>query len=95
MLTDFGLAKQDVSDKKLQKSFCGSPAYLAPEMLNRIGHNRIIDWYTLGLVMCELLVGQPPYYDKDREKLYDNIRSAQLVLPKFLSNNSKDLIQKV
>lgn len=48
MLTDFGLSKEGVIDNFGAKSFCGSMAYLAPEMLKRVGHGRAVDWYHLG-----------------------------------------------
>ena len=57
-------------------SFCGSFAYLAPEMLKRCGHGKAVDWYLLGVVMYELLVGLPPYYANNREELFHNIENA-------------------
>jgi len=67
MLTDFGLSKEGVLDHSTgAKSFCGSVAYLAPEMLKRCGHGKAVDWYLLGVVMYELLVGIPPYYANNK-----------------------------
>lgn len=66
-LTDFGLSKEGVLDHSQgARSFCGSVAYLAPEMLKRCGHGKAVDWYLLGVVMYELLVGIPPYYANNR-----------------------------
>ena len=66
-LTDFGLSKEGVLDHTQgARSFCGSVAYLAPEMLKRCGHGKAVDWYLLGVVMYELLVGIPPYYANNR-----------------------------
>ena len=45
-------------------SFCGSVAYLAPEMLTKQGHGKSIDWYLLGVILYEMLIGKPPYYDE-------------------------------
>ena len=70
MLTDFGLSKQNVFDNSMAKSFCGSVAYLAPEMIKRQGHGKAVDWYLLGVVLYEMLVGAPPYYSSNREKLF-------------------------
>lgn len=67
MLTDFGLAKMNIEKEDVSSSFCGSPAYLAPEILNKQGHNRMADWYVLGVVAYEFLVGIPAYYCNDRE----------------------------
>ncbi len=50
-------------------------------MVARTGHNRQVDWYLLGVLLYELLVGQPPYLDTTKEKLFENIKSAPLILP--------------
>ncbi len=63
MLTDFGLSKEGVDmAEKGGKSFCGSLAYLAPEMLLRKGHGKAVDWYLLGVVFYEMLTGRPPFF---------------------------------
>ena len=66
LLTDFGLSKQGVMDNVTAESFCGSVAYLAPEMIKRSGHGKAVDWYLFGVLMYEMLVGQPPYFSKDK-----------------------------
>lgn len=63
LLTDFGLSKEGVLEgAKGAKSFCGSVAYLAPEMLRRVGHGKSVDWYLLGVLIYEMVVGCPPYF---------------------------------
>jgi serine/threonine protein kinase len=66
MLTDFGLSKEGVYDNKGAKSFCGSIAYLAPEMLKRSGHGKSVDWYLLGVLFYEMLVGLPPFFNTNK-----------------------------
>ena len=66
LLTDFGLSKEGVSDNIGAGSFCGSVAYLAPEMLKRSGHGKSVDWYLLGVMLYEMLVGQPPYFSRNK-----------------------------
>ena len=66
VLTDFGLSKEGVTGNEDTKSFCGSVAYLAPEVLCRSGHGRSVDWYLLGVLLYEMLVGLPPYFDEDK-----------------------------
>ena len=66
-LTDFGLSKEGVLDvNQGAKSFCGSVAYLAPEMLRKTGHGKSVDWYLLGVLLYEMLVGRPPYFSKQK-----------------------------
>jgi len=92
LLTDFGLSKEEVYDDAMAKSFCGSPAYLAPEMLKRTGHGKSIDWYLLGVLLYEMLVGIPPYYSNNKEQLYENIQRGPLKLPNFLSEDARSLL---
>ena len=73
LLTDFGLSKEGVLDNQAANSFCGSVAYLAPEMLKRSGHGKSVDWYLLGVLLYEMLVGMPPYFNRDRDQLVSNI----------------------
>lgn len=73
-LTDFGLSKEGVFEgNKGAKSFCGSVAYLAPEMLCKAGHGKSVDWYLLGVLLYEMTVGQPPYYSESKQELFKNI----------------------
>lgn len=66
-LTDFGLSKEGVFEgNKGAKSFCGSVAYLAPEMLRKAGHGKSVDWYLLGVLLYEMIVGQPPYFSDSK-----------------------------
>jgi serine/threonine protein kinase len=67
MLTDFGLSKEGVLEvNQGAKSFCGSVAYLAPEMLRKTGHGKSVDWYLTGVLLYEMLVGTPPYFSKSK-----------------------------
>ena len=96
LLIDFGLSKQNVNKhNKGAKSFCGSIAYLAPEMINKKGHGKSIDWYLLGVLLYEMLIGIPPFYDDSKEKLFQNIKKQKLELPSYFSNEVKDLLNKL
>lgn len=79
-LTDFGLSKEGIMSERLEpgktNSFCGSVAYLAPEMIKRQGHTHAIDLYGLGVLMYEMLAGIPPFYTRDRDQLFHNIQHA-------------------
>lgn len=95
MLTDFGLSKEGMADNVLAKSFCGSVAYLAPEILKRSGHGKALDWYLVGAMLYEMLVGQPPYYSHVREQLFYNISSGILRIPHDVSEEARSLISMV
>jgi serine/threonine protein kinase len=64
-LTDFGLSKENIGQQDMTNSFCGSPAYVTPEVLLRKGHGSSADLYGIGAIVYELMVGQPAFYDDD------------------------------
>ena len=95
LLTDFGLSREGVVGGEIAKSFCGSIAYLAPEMLNRCGHGKAVDWYLLGVLFYELLVGAPPYFTANQEQIFRNIQKAELYIPPFVSQKAQNLIKNL
>lgn len=95
LLTDFGLSKEGVYDHVAAKSFCGSVAYLAPEMLKQTGHGKAVDWYLLGVMLYEMLTGVPPYYSVNREEIFRNIEGSHLTFPNYVSNEAKSLLKGV
>lgn len=95
-LTDFGLSKEGLMEKEeLAKSFCGSYAYLAPEMVKKTGHGKNVDWYLLGVLLYEMLEGIPPFYDHDKETLFRNIIMNPVELTEELSEEVQDLILRL
>lgn len=76
-LADFGLAKEGIRNNNA-KSFCGSPAYLSPEMLSDCGVGKPADIYQLGAVLYEMLVGVSPFYTDNIKKLYNSIQNSKL-----------------
>ena len=62
-------------------SFCGSPAYLSPEMIDRKGINEQADIYALGVMMYEMLYGETPFFSSDLDELFANIKKNQLAFP--------------
>jgi len=94
-LADFGLAKENIGKDDVARSFCGSPAYLSPEMVKRRGVGKSADLYGIGTVMFELLTGEAPYYNDEIPKLYQNIARAKLDIPNNLSMEARDLITRL
>mmetsp|Transcript_18128 Transcript_18128/g.30968 ORF Transcript_18128/g.30968 Transcript_18128/m.30968 type:complete len:283 (-) Transcript_18128:42-890(-) len=100
LLADFGLATK-VDQDQLAQSFCGTAEYLSPEMLNEEGHDLSVDWWTLGILLYEMLVGIPPFFHKNKHRMYFLIRNANVSYPIpekhkiYVSPDAQDLINKL
>jgi len=90
-LTDFGLSKDVDKDDKAH-TFCGTPEYLAPEIVTGAGHDKAVDWWSLGILLYELTVGIPPFYSQNVNEMYNKIQHGVLRFPPFLSEPCKNLI---
>jgi serine/threonine protein kinase len=85
-LGDFGLAKDGIRHPTQgAKSTCGTPEYMAPEVLNQQGHGFCVDYWGLGMILFEMMTGLPPWYTTDRAKLFRRLRSAPLIFPNEIS----------
>ena len=96
-LCDFGLCKLDMKDEDRTNTFCGTPEYLAPELLLGNGYNKTVDWWTLGILLYEMLTGLPPFYDENTNEMYRKILSEPLHFPgpDIVPPAARDLLTKL
>lgn len=92
-LTDFGLTKGNITGPGAEggtKTFCGTPEYLAPEILENKGHGKAVDWWALGTFLFEMLTGLPPFYDTNVQRMYHKILHEPLRFPKSENRQVSD-----
>ncbi|CAG9315733.1 unnamed protein product [Blepharisma stoltei] len=91
-ITDFGLSKENCTDGRSARSFCGTAEYLAPEVIIKQGYGKAVDWWSLGCIIYEMLIGLPPFYHENKKYVYMKILSEEPLLPDFLSLPVKNLL---
>ena len=91
-ITDFGFAKV-VTDRTY--TLCGTPEYIAPEVIKNEGHGKSADWWALGILIYEMLIGTPPFYDNSPMKIYEKILEGDLFFPCEIDVRAINLIKKL
>jgi len=91
-LTDFGLSKDLGPASSEAHTFCGTPKYLAPEIVEKTGHGKPVDWWSLGILCYELCIGIPPFYHQNLHTMYQKIRTESPRFPASMSRKCQDLI---
>ncbi|CAO2653009.1 Nn.00g024200.m01.CDS01 [Neocucurbitaria sp. VM-36] len=96
-LCDFGLCKLDMKDEDRTNTFCGTPEYLAPELLTGAGYTKSVDWWTLGVLLYEMLTGLPPFYDENTNDMYRKILTEPLHFPgpEIVPPAARDLLTRL
>jgi serine/threonine protein kinase len=99
-ITDFGFAKKvDARTGYRTFTLCGTPEYIAPEVLLNKGHGKGVDWWTLGILIYEMITGEPPFLPDDSGAddsmvIYRKILSSKPTFPKRFDRNAKSLVKK-
>ncbi|XP_054261503.1 RAC serine/threonine-protein kinase-like [Macrosteles quadrilineatus] len=91
-IADFGLCKEDITYGRTTKTFCGTPEYLAPEVLEDNDYGRAVDWWGVGVVMYEMMCGRLPFYNRDHDVLFTLILMEEVKFPRNISIDAKDLL---
>ncbi|XP_067106198.1 serine/threonine-protein kinase N2 [Osmerus mordax] len=94
-IADFGLCKEGMGHGDYTSTFCGTPEFLAPEVLTENNYTRSVDWWGLGVLIYEMLVGESPFPGDDEEEVFDSIVNDEVRYPRFLSPESVSIIQKL
>ncbi|KAI6182162.1 Non-specific serine/threonine protein kinase [Aphelenchoides bicaudatus] len=95
VVTDFGLSKESLGTTGKTYSFCGTVEYMAPEVVNRRGHSAAADWWSLGVLMYEMLTGRLPFQGETRQDTMTQILKAKLTMPNFLSREAQSLLRSL
>jgi|EP00161_Ancyromonas_sigmoides_P006996 serum/glucocorticoid-regulated kinase 2 len=92
-ITDFGLCKEDMAHGAQTETFCGTPEYMAPEIVSGKPYGKAVDWWTLGTLLYEMIAGVPPFYSENVNTMYQKILTAPLKFPDHVSADARSLLE--
>uniref|UniRef100_A0A673YFZ1 protein kinase C n=1 Tax=Salmo trutta TaxID=8032 RepID=A0A673YFZ1_SALTR len=94
-IADFGLCKEGMGYMDRTSTFCGTPEFLAPEVLTDTSYTRAVDWWGLGVLVYEMLVGESPFPGDDEEEVFDSIVNDEVRYPRFLSTEAIAIMRRL
>uniref|UniRef100_A0AAY4CEH7 Protein kinase C n=1 Tax=Denticeps clupeoides TaxID=299321 RepID=A0AAY4CEH7_9TELE len=94
-LADFGMCKEGILDGVTTTTFCGTPDYIAPEILQELEYGPSVDWWALGVLMYEMMAGQPPFEADNEDDLFESILHDDVLYPVWLSKEAVNILKSV
>eukprot|EP00063_Salmo_salar_P088522 XP_014063357.1 PREDICTED: protein kinase C theta type [Salmo salar] len=94
-IADFGMCKENIEGDTRTCTFCGTPDYIAPEILLGQKYGSSVDWWSFGVLLYEMLIGQSPFHGHDEEELFQSIRTDDPCYPQWLAKDARDILIKL